>query len=109
MPVNVGLKGQLVYQFPAIREGVRGTSLYSQAMKCREEVCEVAQELDLMTAEDWGNVEKAAGAIQGAAFEAVNLLHAAETLCRMLEAEGADMDAAKAATVEANRERGYYG
>lgn len=98
-----------MYQFPAIRGGVRGVSLHSQVLKCKEEASEVMHELNKLNADDWGNVEKAAAAIDAAAFEAVNLLHAAETLCRMLEAEGADMDAAKAATVEANRERGYYG
>ena len=86
------------YQFPAIREGIRPRSMRGQTQKIMEELGEVQLEL-LIPDPD----------LAAAAFEAANVLHAAETLLRMLEAEGVDVDAAILETVEKNRERGYYG
>lgn len=82
------------YRFPEI---VRKPPLPEQALKVAEEALEMQRAvLDL---DFWA-----------AAMEAMDVIHAAETLLRRLEAwHGIDLDDVRDEVVAKNRERGYYG
>lgn len=56
----------------------------------------------------YGDLETAADDLANMAIETLDVIHAAETLLRMLEVRGVDLDAAKRLVIEKNDRRGYY-
>lgn len=81
------------WQFPPIAEP---EDLPHQILHIKAELLEAAE---------------ACGAknIQHTAEELMDVIHAAETALRLLEAEGMDLDAIKRGVIEKNQRRGYYG
>lgn len=84
------------YRFPALSTM---PLLYDQSAKIVEEAVETQK---AVFEDGWE--------LGAAAIEAMDVIHAAETLLRRLEGDfGVDLDEAYAAVVAKNRGRGYYG
>lgn len=82
------------YRFPEL---ANTPTTHYQTVKIVEEAVEIQKAVF-----DWGFASDAA-------IEAMDVIHAAETLLRRLEWDfGVDLDEAYAAVVAKNRERGYY-
>ena len=82
------------YNFPALK-GLEKLTVGQQLQKIEEEVKELEREL------------QRAESFRYIAVEALNIIHACETLLRMLE-DVTDIRAAYSYVIKKNRERGYY-
>lgn len=89
------------YQFPAMKK-LDEWSFGDQIAKINFETSELVEAL-LCTE---GNIDEILGVVAG---EAMDVIHATETLLRILEKHGVKIDVIHRSTIEKNEKRHYYG
>jgi len=90
------MKTKYEYVFPAIR-GFRRITMQEQMAKINEEAYELQMEiLSEKKSRRW------------ILLEAMNVIHAVETLFRIMEAKDDELEAAVCETMYDNEKRGYY-